>query len=50
MTPVCWSADRHGFVVVEGASAAEVDAALAAIQDRLVFEVSPRDAVDHTQA
>ncbi|MEV5240119.1 ATP-grasp domain-containing protein [Streptomyces cinnamoneus] len=38
--PVCWSADRHGFVVVEGASGADVDARLDRIQDRIVFEVT----------
>jgi hypothetical protein len=38
--PVTWSADRHGFVVVEGASGAEVDACLDRIENRIGFEVT----------
>ncbi|OCC09395.1 ATP-grasp domain-containing protein [Streptomyces sp. PTY087I2] len=38
--PVTWSADRHGFVVVEGASGAEVDACLDRIENGIGFEVT----------
>ncbi|MEU4212420.1 ATP-grasp domain-containing protein [Streptomyces sp. NPDC026206] len=43
IAPVCWSADRHGFVVIEGASGAEVDARLEQIRDRIAFEVTSAD-------
>ncbi|MEV7417868.1 ATP-grasp domain-containing protein [Streptomyces sp. NPDC089919] len=40
IVPVSWSADRHGFVVVGGASGAEVDARLDQIRDRMDFAVT----------
>ncbi|MFB7508238.1 ATP-grasp domain-containing protein [Streptomyces broussonetiae] len=41
ITQVSWSADRHGFIVVGGASGEEVDTRLDRIRDRITFEVSP---------
>ncbi|GGP35702.1 ATP-grasp domain-containing protein [Streptomyces sindenensis] len=41
--PVTWSADRHGFVVVEGASGAEVDAGLDRIESGIGFEVTEEE-------
>ncbi|TSB21318.1 hypothetical protein [Streptomyces benahoarensis] len=41
ITPACWSADRHGFVVVAGATAPEVDARLAEIRDQVVCRLVP---------
>ncbi|XCM34166.1 hypothetical protein ABXI76_12805 [Streptomyces parvus] len=41
--PVTWSADRHGFVVVEGASGAEVDAGLDRIESSIGFEVTEEE-------